>query len=118
MGAIGNPWIFREARALAAGLPLPDPPSLHEQRDALREHFRLSMEVYDEKRTAIMLRKFGIKYSELHPRFEELRETFVKVSSLADWNEVLDTWYRDDLPGRRRVIDFDSPIFSESCEAA
>ena len=117
-GAIGNPWIFREARALAAGLPLPDPPTLHEQRDALREHFRLSMEVYDEKRTAIMLRKFGIKYSELHPRFEELRETFVKVSSLADWNEVLDTWYRDDLPGRRRVIDFDSPIFSESCEAA
>ncbi len=117
-GAIGNPWIFREARALAAGLPLPDPPSLYEQRDALREHFRLAMEVYDENRAAIMLRKFGIKYSELHPQFEQLREAFVVVSSLAEWDAVLATWYRDDLPGRRRVIDEDSPIFSETCEAA
>lgn len=117
-GAIGNPWIFREARALATGLPLPDPPTLHEQRDALREHFHLAMEVYDEKRAAIMLRKFGIKYSELHPQFVELREAFTTVTSLAEWEAVLDTWYRDDLPGRRRVIDQDSPIFSESCEAA
>ena len=26
-GAIGNPWIFSQARALAAGLPLPEPPT-------------------------------------------------------------------------------------------
>lgn len=76
------------------------------------------MEVYDEKRTAIMLRKFGIKYSELHPRFEELREAFIVVSSLAEWDAVLDEWYHEDLPGRRRVINEDSPIFSETCEVA
>ena len=91
---------------------------MHEQRDVLREHFRLAMEVYDEKRAAIMLRKFGIKYSELHPQFEQLREAFVFVSSLAEWEAVLDSWYRHDLPGRRRVIDKTSPILSESCEAA
>ncbi len=117
-GAIGNPWIFREARALAAGLPIPDPPTLHEQRDILREHFHLAMQVYDEKHAAIMLRKFGIKYSELHPRFLELREAFVHVSSLAEWDAVLAEWYHDDLPGRRRVIDEDSPILSETCEVA
>ncbi|MEQ8837434.1 MAG: tRNA-dihydrouridine synthase, partial [Lacipirellulaceae bacterium] len=27
-GAIGNPWIFQQARALAAGLPMPEPPTL------------------------------------------------------------------------------------------
>jgi tRNA-dihydrouridine synthase B len=116
-GAIGNPWIFREARALAAGLPLPDPPTLHEQRDILREHFHLAMQVYDENHAAIMLRKFGIKYSELHPRFLELREAFVHVSSLAEWDAVLAEWYQDELPGRRRVIAEDSPIRSETCEA-
>ena len=63
-------------------------------------------------------RKFGIKYSELHPQFEQLREAFVFVSSLAEWEAVLDLWYRHDLPGRRRVIDEASPIVSESCEAA
>ena len=117
-GAIGNPWIFREARALAAGLPLLDPPTLHEQRDILREHFHLAMQVYDENRAAIMLRKFGIKYSELHPRFLELREAFVHISSLVEWDAVLAEWYHDDLPGRRRVIDADSPILSETCEVA
>ncbi len=45
-GAIGNPWIFPQARALAAGLPLPAPPSLFEQRDVIREHYRLAEELY------------------------------------------------------------------------
>lgn len=115
-GAIGNPWIFREARALAAGLPLPAPPTLHEQRDMLREHFHLALQVYDEKKTSIMLRKFGIKYSELHPNFLDVREDFVRVSSLAEWEATLSKWYSHDLPGRRRVIDEDSPVMTESCE--
>jgi nifR3 family TIM-barrel protein len=116
-GAIGNPWIFQEARALAAGLPLPPPPTVHQQREVLREHFRLAMEVYDERRASIMLRKFGIKYAALHPDFEALREAFVRVSCLAEWNAVLDEWYRDDLPGVRRPITEASPIMAETCEA-
>ncbi len=39
-GAIGNPWIFAQARALAAGLPLPEPPSVH--RAARRDRRALS----------------------------------------------------------------------------
>ena len=115
-GAIGNPWIFRDARALAAGEPLPPPPTLHEQRDILREHFRLAMLIDSEKRTAIMLRKFGIKYSEWHPQFEQVRAAFIHVSSLAEWDAVLDRWYRLDLPGRRREVDEDSPLASETCD--
>ena len=45
-GAIGNPWIFAQARALAAGLPLPDAPTVHEQRDVIAEHYRLAEELY------------------------------------------------------------------------
>ena len=115
-GAIGNPWIFRDARALAAGLPLPPPPTLYEQRDVLREHFHLAMQIYDEKRTAVMLRKFGIKYSQLHPQSEVVREAFTHVSSLADWEAALAEWYLHDLPGRRPDVDEDSPIQSETCE--
>ena len=44
-GAIGNPWIFEQARALAEGVVLP-PPSLHRQRDVIAEHYRLSEEIY------------------------------------------------------------------------
>lgn len=98
-GAIGNPWIFAQARALAAGLPLPEPPRLHEQREVIREHYRLAAELYDEKRCGILMRKFGIKYASLHPQFSVVREAFTRVRCYADWLAVLDTWYAEDRPG-------------------
>ena len=66
-GAIGNPWIFAQARALAAGLPLPAPPSVHQQREVIREHYRLAEEVYGPHACGRQMRKFGIKYAQLHP---------------------------------------------------
>ena len=66
-GAIGNPWIFSQARALAQGQPLPDPPSVHQQRDVIAEHYRLAEQIYGADRCGRQMRKFGIKYSQLHP---------------------------------------------------
>lgn len=98
-GAIGNPWIFTQAGELWAGRALPAPPSLHEQREVLREHFRLSEEIHDERRTAILLRKFGIKYAASHPRYLDVRQAFARVKHRADWEAVLAAWYSEDLPG-------------------
>ena len=98
-GAIGNPWIFQQARALAAGEDLLLPPRLHEQRDVMVEHFRLAEQLYGERRCGQQMRKFGIKYSALHPQHDEVRADFVRVKSFADWKAVLDRWYAEDLPG-------------------
>lgn len=98
-GAIGNPWIFEQTRALAAGKPLPDPPSLHQQRDVIWEHYLLAEAVYGEERVAKLMRKFGIKYSILHPDFEQVRAEFVRVKNREQWRAVLDRWYTDDRPG-------------------
>ncbi|MEM9411845.1 MAG: tRNA-dihydrouridine synthase [Planctomycetota bacterium] len=98
-GAIGNPWIFQQARALVDGLPLPDPPSLHEQREVIREHYRLAAEVYPANRVGTNMRKFGIKYSILHPDHDDVRADFVKVRDAEQWENVLQKWYSDDLPG-------------------
>jgi nifR3 family TIM-barrel protein len=97
-GAIGNPWIFAQARALAAGRPLP-PPSLWEQRDIMLEHFRLAEELYGPERAGPQMRKFGIKYAASHPQHLIVREAFTRVRSLEDWRAVLAQWYADDLPG-------------------
>ena len=59
---------FSSARALAAGLPLPAPPTLFEQRDVIAEHYRLAEELYGAERCVPTMRKFGIKYSQLHPQ--------------------------------------------------
>ncbi|MEM7316458.1 MAG: tRNA-dihydrouridine synthase [Planctomycetota bacterium] len=97
-GAIGNPWIFQQVRALAAGQPLPDPPGVLEQGEVIREHYRLAHELYGD-RCGAQMRKFGIKYAALHPNFEDVRNAFVKVKQQEDWLSVLDRFYRDDLPG-------------------
>ncbi len=97
-GAIGNPWIFAQIRALSEGRVLP-PPSLHQQREVLAEHYRLSEEIYGVKHACRVMRKFGIKYARLHPQSPAVRDAFIAVAEPADWHQVLDRWYREDLPG-------------------
>jgi nifR3 family TIM-barrel protein len=98
-GAIGNPWIFGQCLALAAGQPLPPPPSLFEQREVMLEHFRLAEELYGGERAGPQMRKFGIKYAAGHPQHLLVREAFTKVKCLDDWQAVLRQWYAEDLPG-------------------
>jgi tRNA-dihydrouridine synthase B len=97
-GAIGNPWIFRQVRALAEGIVLP-PPSLRQQREVIAEHYRLSEEIYGASRCCRVMRKFGIKYAQLHPQSQQVRDAFVAVKKPDDWRTVLDRWYAEDLPG-------------------
>jgi tRNA-dihydrouridine synthase len=103
-GCIGNPWLFRQARAMMAG-EAPQPPTLAEQRAVLEEHFRLALAVNGRGRSAVSqlrraeahtgktMRKFGIRFAEHHPRREEVRRRFIAVSSLEQWRGVLDEFY-------------------------
>jgi tRNA-dihydrouridine synthase len=96
-GCIGNPWIFRQAREMMAGRE-PSAPTIAEQREALRQHFELSLAVtrrfkHGEDATSKMMRKFGIRFAAHHPRGEEVRKRMIAVSSLADWRAVLEEFY-------------------------
>lgn len=110
-GAIGNPWIFQQCRALLAGEPLPPPPDVHAQRDALRLHWELAWSLSGD-RCLSMLRKFGIKYSRSHPEHAAVRNDFATVRSRAEWQAVLARWYTENRPGvYPQVVDSD-----EHCE--
>ncbi|MFM9838163.1 MAG: tRNA dihydrouridine synthase [Cyclobacteriaceae bacterium] len=98
-GAIGNPWIFSQCRALAEGRLLPPPPNLHEQRRVLERHWELAERIYGPDRTGPLLRKFGIKYSGCHPEHEIVRERFTTVRLRADWDAVLERWYATNTDG-------------------
>lgn len=113
-GAIGNPWIFSQARALAAGLPLPVPPSLFEQRSVIEEHYRLAEQVYGPELCGRQMRKFGIKYSKLHPNSLAVRDAFIAVHRPHELQQVLDKFYAEDLPGRHPELEVDE---TADCEA-
>ncbi len=99
-GAIGNPWIFAQARALAAGDPLPSPPSLHQQADVMREHFALCEQTYSPIRAPVVMRKFCIKYCHSHPDHAEVRQSLVKMRCREDFEAALQKHYGSDGPGR------------------
>ncbi|MBL8879658.1 MAG: tRNA-dihydrouridine synthase [Phycisphaerales bacterium] len=103
-GAIGNPWIFAEAQALLNGDPLPAPPSVAEQGLVIMRHFELCEALHGEDASRIM-RKFGIKYSELHPFAADVKAAFIRAGRRVDWMAVMNEWYapdRDWPPGVRR----------------
>ncbi len=92
-GAIGNPWIFQQARALFTGLPLPSPPTVAEQRAVIEEHYALAEQIYSPAHCLGSMKKFGIKYSRLHPNSEQVRDGFFAARNPEQWRSVLETWY-------------------------
>lgn len=122
-GAIGNPWIFEHARRLLAG-EKPEsiaPPTIAEQREALSEHFALAMEIHGEQLAGRRMRKMGIKYSRFHPEALAVKQAFIAVHSLRDWQGVLDRHYTGDgggvWPKEDAVDEVNNDTSMQSCEA-
>jgi tRNA-dihydrouridine synthase B len=113
-GAIGNPWIFQHAAALLGAPQLTPghdpgrnsqflqelrPPTIHDQRDALSEHFAIAMQIHGEALAGRRMRKMGIKYSRFHPNSADVKSDFIAVHGLRDWTNVLEKWYSSYGPG-------------------
>ena len=91
-GAIGNPFIFRECRALLNGSSLA-PPSVAEQRRAIELHLAEMEKIHDAGGVGPLFRKFGISYSDLHPMAVEVRRAFIGANTTQGLHEVLKKWY-------------------------
>jgi nifR3 family TIM-barrel protein len=106
-GAIGNPFIFRECRALLQERRELPPPSICEQREALELHLVESLRLYDDARASASVRKSGIAYADLHPMRDQVRQAFIDARKIDDLRAVLTTWYdglREWPEVRRREI--------------
>ena len=99
-GSIGNPWIFSQAAALLRGEPMPQPPTVDEQRDVICEHFRLAEQILPPDQVSKQLRKFCIHYSAWHPAADTVRAAFIAVRNAADWHQVIACHYAIDQPGQ------------------
>jgi tRNA-dihydrouridine synthase B len=108
-GCIGNPWIFSDTQHLMQTGELPEPPSVVEQGRVIRRHFELCEQLHGERGGPRLMRKFGIKYSQLHPHAEPVREAFIRCSTRQQWLAILDEWYdprRAWPPGVRRIDEY------------
>jgi len=87
-GAMGYPFIFREANALfSSGTPLP-PPTPRERFQAARQQLEGMIEFYGEERAVRHFRKHAISYLRGLPHSAAMKSEVVRLTS---GTEVLDT---------------------------
>jgi nifR3 family TIM-barrel protein len=93
-GAIGNPWIFEEIRARAAGVPY-TPPTPRERVAVLVEHVRASVEVQGEPLGVITTRKVQAAYVKHLPGARELRGKLMSIESVAELEDTLSSYLEE-----------------------
>jgi nifR3 family TIM-barrel protein len=91
-GAIGNPWLFRQARDIAAGRE-PFEPSLDDQRRLITRHFQMACQMYGPKRGLKIMRNFGIRYARMNPQPGQVRMACVRIKTLQEWQAFMESYY-------------------------
>jgi tRNA-dihydrouridine synthase B len=92
-GAFGNPWLFRDARALLEGRTKPSSPTAAERFQVALQHARLAVTLQgDTRKTVIEFRKhFGWYTKGLHGA-SELRARLFQVESMAEAEAVFSSY--------------------------
>ncbi|MBM4187433.1 MAG: tRNA dihydrouridine synthase DusB [Gemmatimonadetes bacterium] len=83
-GSFGNPWLFRDARALLIGAERPAPPSAADRFAVALEHAQLAIALQgDCRQTVIEFRKHLGWYTRGLPQAAALREKLFQVETMA-----------------------------------
>ena len=84
-GAFGNPWLFRDGRALLAGSGRPPRPTPRERFAVALEHARLALRLQgDTRKTVIEFRKHLGWYTKGLHGASDLRQRLFQVESIAE----------------------------------
>jgi nifR3 family TIM-barrel protein len=84
-GSFGNPWIFRDGRALLRGEKAGPPPDASERFAAALDHARLALRLQgDHRKTVVEFRKHLGWYTRGLPASAQLRERLFQVESMTE----------------------------------
>jgi len=88
-GSFGNPWIFRDARALLDGRPAPSAPTAEERFRTALEHAHLTLAIEgDTPKTTMEFRKHLGWYARGLPGAAALRERLHRVATLGEVEQI------------------------------
>lgn len=92
-GSFGNPWIFRDARALLSGVTLPQPPSAEERFAVALQHAQSAQRLQgDTRKTVVEFRKHLGWYTRGLPGASSLRERLFQVESMAEAEAIFELY--------------------------
>jgi nifR3 family TIM-barrel protein len=119
-GSYGQPWVFKQARALFEGQPVPETPGVHERFEIALDHARLvqGYEV-DAIGAALEFRKHLGWYVKGLPNSADLRKLLHQVRAFSEVEEIFSNYllhYEEYRAQRLAAIDPD--VSDLTCEAA
>ena len=85
-GAYGKPWLLAQVMAALEGAPVPDAPTLAEQRDLVLEHYEAMLDLYGREHGVGVARKHLGWYTKGLPSSAEFRN---KVNMIPDADVVI-----------------------------
>lgn len=92
-GAIGNPWIFNETRALWEGRPKPEKPDLTEQGEVYLKHYELIAETRPMLKSVRYFRKFSVGYCRHHPQRKMVQSDLIAARNRDELYAAVKEWY-------------------------
>ena len=95
-GAIGNPWIFREARALLETGEVHDPPTWDERVSVVAEHLSLKCAWLGERKGVLEMRRMYGGYFKGHRGASDLRQRLMQLHECDPVLDLLHTWRPSD----------------------
>ena len=103
-GSFGNPWIFRDGRALLDGEALPEAPGAEERFTVVLEHTQLALRLQgDSRKTVIEFRKHLGWYTKGLPGSSQLREQLFRVESMVEAEAIFRGYLEGALAGTREL---------------
>ncbi len=103
-GSFGNPWVFRDGRALLAGQSEPQAPSAEERFEVALEHAQLALRLQgDCRKTVIEFRKHLGWYTRGLPGAALLREQLFKVETMVEAEALFRKYLEREPAGVRQA---------------
>ena len=119
-GSYGQPWVFRQARALFEGEPMPETPGVHERFAIALDHARLVQDYeVDAIGAALEFRKHLGWYVKGLPNSADLRKLLHQVRDFSEVEEIFSNYllhYEEYRAQRLAAIDPD--VSDLTCEVA
>ena len=101
-GALGNPWIYREAQAALTGGAIPAPPTIADRAAVLAEHFGYLRELYGDRMACLHVRRVVSWYVVAVVGGSDMRVRAFKAESPAEVESIIADFARSEpaLTGR------------------
>lgn len=93
-GAIGNPWIFGQLRAMFEGKAMPPSPDLYEQGQVILEHFEMVSRLYKGIKAVRYFRKFLVHYCKIHPKRKKVQQILLAAENRDEVIAGIKQWYQ------------------------